>query len=181
MVPSESVDELSETPDHPLSATTFTLNPGRKRRFRSTAMRCSLRTLKVWSSSVRLSMGVAAGVVISIKSHKQAPYFRPMMGSCPYYVFFAARVQYLYTSRAKIYMTRISSKSGRMIPLLFFSDERKIVFESLYNFQSKDVGSVNKHHVQMGLPEGHSMLVHDAIEGKQYQVILGLNKHCPRT
>ena len=86
-----------------------------------------------------------------------------------YNVFFAARIQYLYTSRAKIYMTRIIWGDD---PLPLFSDEKKIGFESLYNFQSKDVGSVNKHHVQMGLPEGHSMLVHDAIEGKQYQAIL---------
>ena len=65
------------------------------------------------------------------------------------------RLQFLFTSRALIYMVRISWERQ---PLLLFSDVHRIGLESFQHFQTPTNGSVNKHNVQMGLPEGHSVL-----------------------
>ena len=60
----------------------------------------------------------------------------------------------------------------RRDPLLLFSDERKIGLEEFETFQTNEVGSVNKYHVQMGLPEGHSVLVYYLVSRVQYQAVL---------
>ena len=86
----------------------------------------------------------------------------------------------MYTSRAKTYMVQIIWNYD---PLLLFSDEQRIGVEGLEKFQSKEAGSINKHHVQMGLPEGHSMLVYYAValsQGANARTIVPCgNMYCP--
>ena len=57
-------------------------------------------------------------------------------------------------------------------PLLLFSDVHRIGLESFQHFQTPTNGSVNKHNVQMGLPEGHSVLLHFSQNGFAYQAVL---------
>ena len=78
-------------------------------------------------------------------------------------------LRYMFTSRAKTYMVRIE---WRRDPLLLFSDERRIGLEEFEKFQTNEVGSVNKYHVQMGLPEGHSVLVYYEVNPVPYQAVL---------
>ena len=48
----------------------------------------------------------------------------------------------------------------------------RIGLESFQHFQTPTNGSVNKHNVQMGLPEGHSVLLHFSQNGFAYQAVL---------
>ena len=79
------------------------------------------------------------------------------------------RLQFLFTFRALIYMVRIGWERQ---PLLLFSDVHRIGLESFQHFQTPTNGSVNKHNVQMGLPEGHSVLLHFSQNGFAYQAVL---------
>ena len=83
------------------------------------------------------------------------------------------RLQFLFTSRALIYMVRIGWERQ---PLLLFSDVHRIGLESFQHFQTPTNGSVNKHNVQMGLPEGHSVLLHFSQNGFAYQAVLVSNE-----
>ena len=79
------------------------------------------------------------------------------------------RLQFLFTSRALIYMVRIGWERQ---PLLLFSDVHRIGLESFQHFQTPTNGTVNKHNVQMGLSEGHSVLLHFSQNGFAYQAVL---------
>ena len=79
------------------------------------------------------------------------------------------RLQFLFTSRALIYMVRIGWERQ---PLLLFSDVHRIGLESFQHFQTLTNGTVNKHNVQMGLSEGHSVLLHFSQNGFAYQAVL---------
>ena len=57
-------------------------------------------------------------------------------------------------------------------PLLLFSDEQRIGPEAFEKFQKNDVSSVTKYNVQMGLPEGHSILVYYEVGWTRYQAVL---------
>ena len=64
------------------------------------------------------------------------------------------RLQFLFTSRALIYMVRISWERQ---PMLLFSDIHRVDPVSFQCFHTE--GSFGKHNVQMGLPEGHSVRI----------------------
>ena len=57
-------------------------------------------------------------------------------------------------------------------PLLLFSDVHRIGPVSFQHFQTPTDGSFSKHNVQMGLPEGHSVLLHFSQNGIAYQAVL---------
>ena len=78
-------------------------------------------------------------------------------------------LQYLFTSRAHIYMVRIGWERQ---PLLLFSDVHRIGLESFVHFQIPNSGSVTKHNVQMGFPEGHSVLMYFSQNEIAYQAVL---------
>ena len=79
------------------------------------------------------------------------------------------RLRFLFTSRALIYMVRISWERQ---PMLLFSDIHRIDPVSFQCFQTPTEGSFGKHNVQMGLPEGHSVLLHFSHNGMPYQAVL---------
>ena len=79
------------------------------------------------------------------------------------------RLQYLFTSRAHIYMVRIGWERQ---PLLLFSDVHRTGLGSFMHFQIPNNGSVTKHNVQMGLPEGHSVLMYFSQNEIAYQAVL---------
>ena len=77
------------------------------------------------------------------------------------------RLQFLFTSRALIYMVRISWERQ---PMLLFSDIHRVDPVSFQCFHTE--GSFGKHNIQMGLPEGHSVLLHFSHNGMPYQAVL---------
>ena len=82
-------------------------------------------------------------------------------------LFAQVRLQFLYTSRAFIYMVRISWERQ---PMLLFSDIHRVDPVSFRSFH--DDRSLRKHNIQMGLPEGHSVLLHFSNNGRAYQAVL---------
>ena len=70
-------------------------------------------------------------------------------------------------------MVRIERGRG---PLLLFSDERRIGLEDFGKFQRNEVGSVKNFNVQMGLPEGHSVLMYYVANWIPYQASKKKNK-----
>ena len=82
-------------------------------------------------------------------------------------VFAQVRLQFLFTSRAFIYMVRISWERQ---PMLLFSDVHRVDPVSFRRFHEDR--SLGKHNIQMGLPEGHSVLLHFLNNGRAYQAIL---------
>ena len=86
------------------------------------------------------------------------------------------RLQYLFTSRAVIYMVRIS---WERLPLLLFSDVHSIGPISFQHFQNPTDGSFRKHNVQMGLPEGHSVLLHFFSQWDGVSSCTGVHEFCP--
>ena len=82
-------------------------------------------------------------------------------------LFARVRLQFLFTSRALIYMVRIYWEQQ---PMLLFSDPHRVDPVSFRSFH--DDRSLGKHNVQMGLPEGHSVLLHFSHNGRTYQAVL---------
>ena len=82
-------------------------------------------------------------------------------------LFARVRLQFLFTSRALIYMVRIYWERQ---PMLLFSDPHRVDPVSFRSFH--DDRSLGKHNVQMGLPEGHSVLLHFSHNGSTYQAVL---------
>ena len=82
-------------------------------------------------------------------------------------VFAQVRLQFLFTSRAFIYMVRISWERQ---PMLLFSDIHRVDPVSFRRFHEDR--SLGKHNIQMGLPEGHSVLLHCSNNGRPYQAVL---------
>ena len=82
-------------------------------------------------------------------------------------VFAQVRLQFLFTSRAFIYMVRISWERQ---PMLLFSDIHRDEPVSFRRFHEDR--SLGKHNIQMGLPEGHSVLLHFSNNGRAYQAVL---------
>ena len=82
-------------------------------------------------------------------------------------LFAQVRLQFLYTSRALIYMVRISWERQ---PMLLFSDIHRVDPVSFRSFH--DDRSLGKYNIQMGLPEGHSVLLHFSNNGRAYQAVL---------
>ena len=82
-------------------------------------------------------------------------------------VFAQVRLQFLFTSRAFIYMVRISWERQ---PMLLFSDIHRVDPVSFRRFHEDR--SLGKHNIQMGLPEGHSVLLHFSNNGRAYQAVL---------
>ena len=82
-------------------------------------------------------------------------------------LFARVRLQFLFTSRALIYMVRIYWERQ---PMLLFSDPHRVDPVSFRSFH--DDRSLGKHNVQMGLPEGHSVLLHFSHNGRTYQAVL---------
>ena len=64
-------------------------------------------------------------------------------------------------------------------PLLLFSDVHRIGPVSFQHFQTPTDGSFSKHNVQMGLPEGHSVLLHFCQNRMAYQAVLVSMSFCP--
>ena len=63
--------------------------------------------------------------------------------------------------------------------MLLFSDIHRIDPVSFQCFQTPTEGSFGKHNVQMGLPEGHSVLLHFSQNGMPYQAVLvSMNMLC---
>ena len=75
-------------------------------------------------------------------------------------VFAQVRLQFLFTSRAFIYMVRIGWERQ---PMLLFSDVHRVDPVSFRKFHEDR--SLGKHNIQMGLPEGHSVLLHFSNNG----------------
>ena len=65
-------------------------------------------------------------------------------------------------------------------PLLLFSDTENVGLEAMAHFQSAEHGTPNKRQVQMGLPDGHSVLLYYQSRGTRYQVILLSMSALPR-
>ena len=82
-------------------------------------------------------------------------------------LFAQVRLQYLFTSRALIYMVRINWERQ---PMLLFSDPHRVDPVSFRSFHEDR--SLGKHNIQMGLPEGHSVLLHFSHNGRAYQAVL---------
>ena len=82
-------------------------------------------------------------------------------------VFAQVRLQFLSTSRAFIYMVRISWKRQSM---LLFSDIHRVDPVSFRRFHEDRF--LGKHNIQMGLLEGHSILLHFFNNGRAYQAVL---------
>ena len=82
-------------------------------------------------------------------------------------VFAQVRLQFLFTSRAFIYMVRISWERQ---PMLLFSDIHRVDPVSFRRFHEDR--TLGKHNIQMGLPEGHSVLLHFSNNGRAYQAVL---------
>ena len=80
-------------------------------------------------------------------------------------LFARVRLQFLFTSRALIYMVRIYWERQ---PMLLFSDPHRVDPVSFRSFH--DDRSLGKHNVQMGLPEG--VLLHFFHNGSTYQAVL---------
>ena len=70
-------------------------------------------------------------------------------------------VQYLFTSWADTFMTAIYWTK----PLLLFSDEENVRLDPMEQFQKVEGGTPNKRRVQMGLPDGHSILLYYQAHG----------------
>ena len=85
-------------------------------------------------------------------------------------------VQYLFTSWADTYMTAIYWTK----PLLLFSDVENVRLDPMEVFQSAESSTPNKRRVQMGLPDGHSILSYYHVRGTQYQAILLSMSALPR-
>ena len=85
-------------------------------------------------------------------------------------------VQYLFTSWADTFMIAMYWAK----PLLLFSDTENVGLEAMAHFQSAEHGTPNKRRVQMGLPDGHSVLLYYQARGTRYQVILLSMSALPR-
>ena len=82
-------------------------------------------------------------------------------------LFAQVRLQFLFASRALIYMVRINWERQ---PMLLFSDPHRVDPVSFRSFHEDR--SLGKHNIQMGLPEGHSVLLHFSHNGRAYQAVL---------
>ena len=82
-------------------------------------------------------------------------------------VYAQVRLQFLFTSRAFIYMVRIGWERQ---PMLLFSNIHRVDPVSFRSFHTDR--SLGKHNIQMGLPEGHSVLLHFFNNGRPYQAVL---------
>ena len=75
---------------------------------------------------------------------------------------------FFFTSRALIYMVRISWERQPM--LLYSVIIHRVDPVSFRSFHEDR--SLGKHNIQMGLPEGHSVLLHFSHNGRAYQAVL---------
>ena len=65
-------------------------------------------------------------------------------------------------------------------PLLLFSDAENVRLDPMEQFQYAEGGTPNKRRVQMGLPDGRSILLYYHVHGAQYQAILLSMSALPR-